>query len=237
MPRNQPPPYRVPAATIGEFAVEQQLRRQPGVSTLYAARDLDGGGTVALQVLPFLANRPASHQGFLKATDLRDRLGCDGLVPAIAAGRAREGSWIALEPLNASTLRHLLSVEGPLSLPRSLAILRPVATALDAGRAYGLVCDSLTADTVLVSGEPGPDERGHLTILDPCGRPMSAPGGCSATRPALPRRKSAAPRRVPRATCTRSPRCSSAALPVHRRSTLRHGPACSAVISPRRRRT
>ena len=103
----------------------------------------------------------------MKATDLRDRLGCDGLVPAIAAGRAREGSWIALEPPDASTLRHMLSVKGPVSLPRSLAILRPVATALDAGRAHGLVCDSLTADTVLVSGEPGPDERGHLTDLGP----------------------------------------------------------------------
>jgi hypothetical protein len=165
MPRTQQLPLHRPrAAIIGDFAVERQLRGQPGVSTLYS---VEGGDTVVLQLLRFLADRPASHRTLLDALDVRERLGCDGLVPVIATGHAREGSWIALDLPHGMTLRQLLSANGPLSLARSLAILRPVAAALDAGHAHGLVCDSLTADSIFVSGDPGSDERGQLIDLGP----------------------------------------------------------------------
>jgi hypothetical protein len=161
--RSHPPP----AASVGDFAVERQLRTQPGVSTLYAVGDVDGEGTVALQLLPFLADRPGSHRAFLRAADIRERLGCDGLAPTIAAGRAPSGSWIVFDLADTPSLRQVLSVNGPLSLERTLAILRPVAAALDAGHAQGLVCDSLTVDAVHVVGEPGVDEIGQLIELGP----------------------------------------------------------------------
>jgi serine/threonine protein kinase len=159
--------YPPPAASVGGFAVERQLRTQPGVSTLYAVVDVDGEGTVALQLLPFLADRPGSHRAFLRAAGIRDRLGCDGIAPTIAAGHAPEGSWIVFDLPDAPTLREVLTVNGPLSLERSLAILGPVAAALDAGHAQGLVCDSLTADAIYVVGEPGFDESGQLIELGP----------------------------------------------------------------------
>jgi serine/threonine-protein kinase len=168
--------YPPPAPSVGGFAIDRQLRTQPGVSTLFAVGDSDGEGTVALQLLPFLAGRPDSHRPFLGAAGIRERLGCDGLVPTIAAGHAPEGSWIVLDLPDAPTLRQILSMEGPLSLERSLAILRPVAEALDAGHAQGLVCDSLTADAIHVVGGPGLDERGQLIELGPAWPASVRPG-------------------------------------------------------------
>jgi serine/threonine-protein kinase len=159
--------YPPPAASVGDFAVEQQLRSQPGVSTLYAVDDVDGEGTVALQLLSFLADRPGSHRAFLRAAGIRERLGCDGLAATIAAGRAPEGSWIVFDLPDAPTLRQVLIMDGPLSLERSVAILWPVAEALDAGHAQGLVCDSLTADAIHVVSGPGFDESGQLIELGP----------------------------------------------------------------------
>jgi serine/threonine-protein kinase len=159
--------YRLVAPFNGRFANERRLNGQPGVSTLYAVDQVEDGGTAALQVLRFLADRPATHQRLARAVEAREQLGCDGLVPVIAAGHAPEGSWIALAGEDARTLRQVVSTEGPLSLPRALAILRPVAEALDAGHAVALVSDSLTADTVIVSGTPHVDERGQLTDLGP----------------------------------------------------------------------
>jgi serine/threonine-protein kinase len=156
-----------PIATIGDFAVERRLDVQPGVSALYAVGEVDVDETVMLQLLRFLAGRPAAHQALEQAVELREQLACDGLVPVIATGHVFEGSWIAFDAPDALTLREVLALEGPLSLPRSVAILRPVATALDAGRAHGLVCDALTADTVLVSGSAGLDETGRLIELGP----------------------------------------------------------------------
>jgi serine/threonine-protein kinase len=159
--------HRPPIATIGDFAVERRLAVQPGVSALYAVGDMNVDERVMLQVLRFLAGRPAAHQAVEQAVQLREQLACDGLAPVIATGQTFEGSWIAFDAPHALTLREVLAIEGPLSLPRSVAILRPVAAALDAGRAHGLVCDALTADTVLVSGSAGLDETGRLMELGP----------------------------------------------------------------------
>jgi hypothetical protein len=159
--------YPPPAASVGDFVVERPLRTQPGVSALYAVDDVDGDGTVALQLLPFLADRPGSHRAFLRAAEIRERLGCDGLASTIAAGHAPEGSWIVFDLPDAPTLRQVLITDGPMSLERSVAILWPVAEALDAGHAQGLVCDSLTADAIHVVGGPGFDESGQLIELGP----------------------------------------------------------------------
>jgi serine/threonine protein kinase len=167
---------RTSVATIGEFAIETRLNGQAGVSSLYLA-DADDEVRVAVQLLRFLADRPATHQRLLKAVEVRERLDCDGLMPVIASGHGPQGSWVALELLDdAPTLRQVLDANGPLSLPRALAILGPVANALDAGHAHRLVCDSLTADAILVRGEPGGDERGVLIDLGPAWSGEVRPG-------------------------------------------------------------
>src|SRR4051794_26272564 len=133
MPRTHPRRrFRPSVTTVGEFADERRLSGQPGVCSLYAAEEQDDG-TVALQLLRFLADRPATHQRLLKAVGVRERLECDGLTPVLGAGHGPEGSWIALElPEDAPTLRQVMHGNGQLSLSRTLAILAPVASALDA---------------------------------------------------------------------------------------------------------
>ena len=168
MPRpEQSRPHRSPAGTLGEFAIERRLGGQPGVWTLYAARDLQGGGAVDVLLLRFLAERAAPQRALLEAVTLRERLQHPGLVGVVAVGRVPEGAWIATRNADARSLAQLIDAEGPLSPARALALLEPVAAALDAGHAEGLVCDSLTADAVLVSGRPGVDEHGQLTDLGP----------------------------------------------------------------------
>jgi hypothetical protein len=164
---DQSRPRRWYTSPLGDFSTERQLGGQPGVSTMYVARDVRRGGRVVLRVLRFLADRPADQQELIEAVALRARLADTDLAPVIAAGRSPEGAWIATHLDAARNLEQLLDAEAPLSPQRSIAILRPVAAALDAAHAVGLVCDSLTGGGVLLSGEPGVDEQGQLTDVGP----------------------------------------------------------------------
>ena len=121
----------------------------------------------------------------------------------------------------------MLSVRGPLSLPHSLAILRPVAAALDAG--HGPMASSAIRSPptpCTSSGERCLDESGQLIELGPAwaadvraGRLLGDPTGLA---PEEIRGDPPSPASNVYALAALLVGC----LTAHRRSTLRHGPAC-----------
>lgn len=162
--------------TIGRFALERRLHHQAGVSALYAGRDPDGGGQVAIVVLTHLAHRRVGWRTFERATTLRARLRHPGLAPVVATGFAREGPWFATAVAPASSLAELLDREGPLSPEQAAAILTPVAGALDLAHAHGLVCDAVVPAAVQVQARPGERRYGVLTCVGPPWPVESRPG-------------------------------------------------------------
>ena len=89
MPRTRPPPYRPPP---------RRSANSPSSSNCDATRRVDalrrrrprrrGHGRLAGAAIPRPTGRGLTR-ACSNATDMRERLGCDGLVPAIAAGRSR----------------------------------------------------------------------------------------------------------------------------------------------------
>jgi hypothetical protein len=152
---------------IGPFVIERRLSHQPGVSSVYAAHDRRHGAPVALRVLTLADGRPAAAwRAHGRAMACWRQLVHPGLVPLVAAGRGREGLWVATPRVTGSSLAELLRDSGPLAPDRVIAMLAPVADALDLVHTHELVCDALTADTVLVCGPRG-QERALLTDIGP----------------------------------------------------------------------
>jgi serine/threonine-protein kinase len=161
---------------IGRFVIERRLAHQPGVSSVYAAHDRRHGGPVALRVLALADGRPAAAwRAHGRAMACWRQLVHPGLVPLVAAGRGREGLWVATHRVAGSSLAELLRDSGPLAPDRAIAMLAPVADALDLVHTHELVCDALTADTVLVCGPRG-EERALLTDIGPPWPSTSRPG-------------------------------------------------------------
>jgi serine/threonine kinase PknH len=164
----QPAERSIPAPPgIDGFEIERRLSHHVGVSTLYAARDLRRGGDVALRVLAAPSADPDAGRLLDRAIALRRGIDDVGLVPLLDAGRAPAGDWVTAPLMAARSLSRLLGRERRLAPERALAILEPVASALDAAHARGLVCDRLTAHGVLVDVDERGRERGVLTDVGP----------------------------------------------------------------------
>jgi serine/threonine-protein kinase len=168
--RSDSPPWQ-----IGPFEIERRLGHQPGVVSLYAAHERRHGERVTLRLLGYLSSAPQAWRAQGRAMNLWRKLSHPGLVPLSDTGRSREGVWVATRRMTDVTLAEHLRRHGPLTPARTIAILAPVAAALDLVHGRELVCDTLTADTVLIRGPLG-DERGLLADIGPAWTAAQRPG-------------------------------------------------------------
>jgi hypothetical protein len=161
---------------IGPFVVEQRLAHQPGVESVYAAHDSRHSEPVTLRLLWFVGGPSApAWRAHGRAMARWRRLDHRGLATLVDTGRGRQGVWVATRRTAGSSLTELLRGSRPLAPDRVMAMLAPVAEALDLVDAHDLVCDSLTGDTVVVYGPPG-GERALLIAVGPAWPPASRPG-------------------------------------------------------------
>lgn len=159
---------------IGPFDVDGMLAHQPGVVRVYAASDRRGE-PVTLRVLVHAHRSDRAWRMHAGAAALWRDIEHRGLVPLLGTGRAREGIWVATRRGAGPTLAEHLQQHGRLAPASALAILAPVGGALDLAHARGLVCDTLSAETVVVGGPPGA-ETGALSGIGPSWPPPWRPG-------------------------------------------------------------
>jgi hypothetical protein len=159
----------------GRFVVERTLAHQPGVMTVYAGRDTRRQVAVVVRVLPWIAEGTIQARAFDDAVSMRRRIDHPGLAPVLDAGRGAQGAWVATAPGD-ETLADLLARDGVLGAEDSIAVLSPVAEALDLAHAHGMVCDSLTPSDVWVITEPGGRVRGMLADVGPSWPAKLRPG-------------------------------------------------------------
>jgi Protein kinase domain len=151
---------------IPDFAIERLLSHRADGSAVYVARDVRSGERVALRVVD-LAGRPDAVRELMRAVALWRALLHAGLAEVVDAGPTPEGAWIATRLVDGESLADTLDREGALAPAPTLAILAPVASALDAAHALGLVCDSLAPRAVRIVEERGGTVRGVLTDVGP----------------------------------------------------------------------
>jgi hypothetical protein len=161
---------RATPAHIGSFEIDGVLAHVPGVVRVSAGTDAHGE-PVAVRVLLHAAHGEA-WRAQARAAALWRQIDHPGLVPLIDAGHGREGTWVATRRVDGPTLARHLAERGPLAPASAVAILAPVAGALDLAHARGLVCDALTAETVLVRG----GTAGVLTDIGPAWPSAWRPG-------------------------------------------------------------
>ncbi|MBK8257315.1 MAG: protein kinase [Polyangiaceae bacterium] len=139
---------------VGRFVVEKRLG-QGGMGVVYEATDPVLGRRVALKVMR------AAHR---RSTATRERLHEEArriaslTHPNIAAvydvGEHDGIVYLALERASGRSLRQRLTEQPPLTLPRSIAILKSVAAALACAHDAGIVHRDLKPENV-VTGEDG----------------------------------------------------------------------------------
>jgi serine/threonine-protein kinase len=147
----EPTRTETPEPVLGGYRLAPSPRRLEGGSLLFAATAPDGSAAgVQVSAQPVTSRRARAR--FRRLARTRAGLSHPALLGVLESGEEGGRLFVATEPFPGGSLARLLR-EGPLDPQRALRLLRPVADALDAAHAAGLVHRTLSADSVLMDGE------------------------------------------------------------------------------------
>lgn len=140
------------------FAIES-LAGSGGMAHVYRARDLRGGGEVALKVLQTDAGDADAR--FEREALVLAALTHPGIVGYVAHGRSADGRpFLAMRWVEGQTLSSLVKAGGPMEVSRALDLGIGVASALAAAHRTGIVHRDLKPSNLIVR----PD--GNVTLID-----------------------------------------------------------------------
>ncbi len=136
-----------------------------GMAVVFRARDERLGRVVALKILaPVLAADEMFRRRFIAESRAAAAVDDPHIIPVHEAGEAGGVLFIAMRFVAGGDLRRVLGQEGPLPPDRAAGFISPVASALDAAHAAGLVHRDVKPANILVDARPGrPD---HVYVSD-----------------------------------------------------------------------
>jgi serine/threonine-protein kinase len=167
-----------PAAGFGVAGYRiERLLGSGGQADVFLARDPQLERPVALKLLsPPLGDDERFRERFLHESRLAASLDHPNVIPIYEAGEADGHLFIAMRYVEGTDLRRILDAQGTLTPERTIALLEPVAGALDAAHARGLVHRDVKPSNVLVAVEPS-DRSEHVYLSDfGLSRTSSEPG-------------------------------------------------------------
>src|SRR5512132_50505 len=137
----------------------ERLLGEGGTGAVYLAIDENLDRPVALKLLPPEFSRDERfRKRFLREARMAAHLEHPGIVPIYAAGEADGQLYLAMRHVPGTDLRQILERDGRLEPARAIRVLAPVAEALDAAHAQGLVHRDVKPGNILV----GEDDRAFL---------------------------------------------------------------------------
>jgi serine/threonine-protein kinase len=151
---------------IAGFRIEALVGRG-GMGVVYRAEQLRLGRKVALKLLaPELSEDEAFRDRFTREWHVAAQIDHPNIVPIYEAGEAEGVLYIAMRYVDGADLRAVLRQAGRLTPDRALAILAPVASALDAAHSRDLVHRDVKPGNILIASGIGPEEHDHVYLSD-----------------------------------------------------------------------
>src|ERR1700689_2400219 len=148
---------------IAGYRLEKQIG-QGGMAVVFRARDERLQRRVAMKILaPALAADEAFRRRFIRESRAAAAVDDPHIIPVFEAGEADRVLFIAMRYVPGGDVRTLLRRVGPLPPSRAMAIISPVACALDAAHGVGLVHRDIKPANMLVDARPGRPDHVYLS--------------------------------------------------------------------------
>ena len=141
----------IPEPMLSGYRLEDSPRRREGGSLLFSALASDGGH-VSVQVAAEASANRRGRARFRRLARTRAELEHPGLIRVREVGEEHGRPYMATDRFPRRSLSDVLR-DGPVGPATALALLKPVADALDAAHAAGLVHRALSAESVLLEGD------------------------------------------------------------------------------------
>lgn len=149
---------------VGGYRIEA-LIGMGGMGSVYRARDERLGRQVALKILaPSLRRDEGFEQRFFREARAAAAVDHPNIIPVYEAATDAGLLFIAMRYVRGGDVQSLLNREGPLSPERTMAIIAPVASALDEAHAAGLVHRDVKPGNILLDSRPS--GRSHVYLTD-----------------------------------------------------------------------
>ena len=157
-PSGQPdsmPAGLTPGAIVAGYRVQSRVGAG-GMAVVYRAHDEGLGRTVALKILaPGLTDDTQFRERFIRESRAVAAVDHPHIIPVYAAGEADGVLYLAMRYVPGGDLRAVIAREGPLTGDRVIALLSPIASALDSAHADGLIHRDVKPANILVHARDG----------------------------------------------------------------------------------
>ena len=151
---------------LAGYRIEALLGRG-GMGVVYLARDPWLQRQVALKLItPERAEHSGFRERFLRESRLAASLEHAHVIPIYEAGEADGALYLAMRYVEGTDLGALLEEQRALPPAQALAILEPVAVALDAAHTKGLVHRDVKPGNILIAPGPEPSRPESVYLSD-----------------------------------------------------------------------